>query len=628
MITNQGWKAVAVGPNTVRDFPLTLDVSGVILGGYTDSFNTLLLNYTGFEIPFNSSSINVGSNSGITAVSSVLNVLANGTGSGDLSIFSVFNQGDGAVVNADRINLGNLSSPGLGFGNYNLTNGSINAGSIAAWNGSSFNHLDGAVTISDVSLGGANANNIAHYKIANGSLAAGTIEMQRGDFTQSGGSVSAPLYLGAATYTLSAGTLHLPGITIPYVHYGPQNPGGFLPYNATLLQTGGTNFCDGPLIAYHEYGAPGVPVAGIGPGRYILSNGVLNVSSTVRSWTGGGFAQWGGSHTNASTEVRGEIYPGWEIRAGHYVLGGGTLVTPSISIRLGDFSQSDGINQVSGEVAVGTAGSPAQFNLSGGLLTDNTAVVDATNPSTPGRLPATFTQTGGTHVITNLLRLIGPPPGFYQPPFNNAAGYSLSAGILNAPNIQIDNGASFTHNGGTLTTSGLLNLGTQASWNENTAGQQFGQLLLSARAGSNASLSLPANNCVVRFANSSSVVWSNQALLYIDNWNGSSAGNGKHQFYFGSNSSGLTQLQLSQIKFRNPAGTTGTIAARTLSTGEIVPDRFLTVNRAADHLVIEWGSGTLQSATNVTGPYEDVNVATSPYSAPFTGPQRFFRIRN
>jgi len=41
MITNQGWKAIAIGPNTSQNFSQTLNVSSVILGGYTDSFNVL-----------------------------------------------------------------------------------------------------------------------------------------------------------------------------------------------------------------------------------------------------------------------------------------------------------------------------------------------------------------------------------------------------------------------------------------------------------------------------------------------------------------------------------------------------------------------------------------------------------
>jgi hypothetical protein len=33
MLTNQGWKAIAIGPNTVQNFSETLNVSSVILGG-------------------------------------------------------------------------------------------------------------------------------------------------------------------------------------------------------------------------------------------------------------------------------------------------------------------------------------------------------------------------------------------------------------------------------------------------------------------------------------------------------------------------------------------------------------------------------------------------------------------
>src|SRR5947199_10875626 len=67
MLTNQGWKAIAIWPATSQEFSESLNVASVILGGYTDSFNTLLLNYAGFEVPLTTGSINVGTNSGVTA---------------------------------------------------------------------------------------------------------------------------------------------------------------------------------------------------------------------------------------------------------------------------------------------------------------------------------------------------------------------------------------------------------------------------------------------------------------------------------------------------------------------------------------------------------------------------------
>jgi hypothetical protein len=634
MITNQGWKAVGIGTNTTQKFPGTLDVSSVILGGYTDSFNTLLLNYAGLEVPLTTGSMNVGSNSAVTVLASVVSVLATNSAPGDISIFSAFNQGEQAIVNAHAIRMGDLFNPGAGPGTYNETNGTIHTAVISAWAGSTFNQFGGSNQIDgELNLGGADNANVAHYRIASGSLTASSIELERGDFNQTDGSVAAGLYLGAATYRLSGGTLQVPGITIPNVHYGLQNPGGFLAADATLLQTGGTNFCNGTLTAYHEYGAPGVGVPFIGPGRYVLSNGVLCVSSTVHSWMGD-FLQWGGWHTNAGTEVTGGIYPNWEIRTGSFTLGGGTLVTPSISVALGTFTQSGGTNQVSGNVNIGIpmpgreGGSPATFTLAGGLLTDLNTSIDATHPAVPAPQYALFSQSGGSHIVTNLLHIsgIGGSYGSYYY-YYGQPGYVLSGGGLNAPNIQIDSGGVFDHQGGALTSSGLLNLAA-ATWYEKTSGQQFGQLLLSAPAGSNATFSLPSGNCVLHFANSSSVAWANQATLFIDNWKGSPSGGGQHQFIFGSSSSALTPQQVSQIQFRNPAGASGTFPARILSTGEIVPDRFLAAHKGSNSLVIEWSSGTLQSATNVTGPYENVSGATSPYTAPLTAPQQFFRIRN
>src|SRR5207237_7667358 len=81
MITNQGWKAVAIGPNTVQNFAQTLSVSNVFLGGYTDSFNVLLLNYAGLQTPlvigptnYYSGSLVVGSNSSVMMLSSALQI--------------------------------------------------------------------------------------------------------------------------------------------------------------------------------------------------------------------------------------------------------------------------------------------------------------------------------------------------------------------------------------------------------------------------------------------------------------------------------------------------------------------------------------------------------------------------
>jgi hypothetical protein len=44
-------------------------------------------------------------------------------------------------------------------------------------------------------------------------------------------------------------------------------------------------------------------------------------------------------------------------------------------------------------------------------------------------------------------------------------------------------------------------------------------------------------------------------------------------------------------------------------------------------LVLTWSQGTLQSAPTVTGNYNDINGATSPYTNSITPGQQYFRVR-
>src|SRR2546430_3592277 len=66
LITNSGWKAVAITPNTVANYPQSLDPSSIYLTGSTDSFNVLLLNYIGFDRPLTTSGLMIGSNAALT----------------------------------------------------------------------------------------------------------------------------------------------------------------------------------------------------------------------------------------------------------------------------------------------------------------------------------------------------------------------------------------------------------------------------------------------------------------------------------------------------------------------------------------------------------------------------------
>ncbi len=77
---------------------------------------------------------------------------------------------------------------------------------------------------------------------------------------------------------------------------------------------------------------------------------------------------------------------------------------------------------------------------------------------------------------------------------------------------------------------------------------------------------------VLRFADSSAAAWTAGRQLVIREWNGSAAGGGAEQVFFGASAGGLTAGQLTQVGFMNPAGfAAGLYHATLLASGEVVP---------------------------------------------------------
>lgn len=133
-----------------------------------------------------------------------------------------------------------------------------------------------------------------------------------------------------------------------------------------------------------------------------------------------------------------------------------------------------------------------------------------------------------------------------------------------ASNDRVKDTATMTLNGGTFNTAGLSEHGAS----NNTAG--IGALTLQ----SSSVLDLANGASVIAFANSSAATWTAGATLSIYNWSGTAVtGNGTDQVYFGTSTTGLTALQLSQISFYSDSGTTflGTATWGSDLDGEIVP---------------------------------------------------------
>jgi hypothetical protein len=592
LITNGGFKAVQIWQGTVQNHPETLNIAGLIITSPPGSQNTLLMNFAGVLHPLVIGGgdllgfLIINPNATFTMLSSALQVrnAINGTTTqGAFSIGGTFNATD-SLVAAGFMNLGDVG-PGV----FNATNTLVNIGvenmsSLPA----AFHQQGGSNIVTTLNLAG-------EYDLYAGFFS-GAINLRGGTFHEFGGAASATLAYTFGSYILGGGILTTPDLTIPI----PPSAGN--EHTGSFLQNGGTNFTG--AISIGSLGP-----SSIGEGSYVLSNGVLFATGSLTLGPPGSFAQWGGLQTNNGINVEGSLDRFGAAQPSSFVLGAGTVFTPFINVGIATFAQSGGSNFVSGAVTLSGAASNV-FKLSGGRLADlNTTVFGSTNGG--------FFQSGGVHVVTNLLTITGQVPGF--------AGYVLSGGQLIVSNMLVAGGTAFHHTGGTLSQSGLITV-AGGTVDEQTAVQTFGPLQLSA---GNSSLLMRTNGAsILHFADSHTLVWSNSAMLTIENWKGSPTGGGAQQVIFGNSAGALTTQQLSQIKFHNPDGIPGTFPARILSTGEIVPDQLMMWSMINHQLVIQWSSGwTLQSATNAPGPFNDVAGATSPYTNHFTGPKVFYRLR-
>ena len=118
-ISNPGWKAVQISWITSGNFPQSLNMRDLTISSPVDSYNTLLLNFAGYDVPLTVNySMTVGNNSAVTMYGSALNI-ATPTGVG-LSVGGEFNQNDSSQVSGTQVDVG-----WVGPGVYNLNSGTL-----------------------------------------------------------------------------------------------------------------------------------------------------------------------------------------------------------------------------------------------------------------------------------------------------------------------------------------------------------------------------------------------------------------------------------------------------------------------------------------------------------------------
>jgi len=565
MITNSGWKAVAINPSTPVNFPGSMTVSNLTIRGATNTENTLLLNYVGTAAPL-----------------TVLNGLTLQDDGRILDFNSglVVQGGTVVVTNSQMIQDGGFVvttnvQMHLSEAEYNITNGVFEGGTV--WVGvpffSTFNQYGGSVLITNLILGPGNPGPPGSY---------------------------------GGAYALYGGNLSLPGgLTL----LDPNNTAN------SYLQECGTNQTTRVYIEPDIYGnSPSFTLNG-----GLLADNTVNLVGD--DFAGVTLHQNGGTHNVSNTlAIAGGAANGYTPLQSTYQLNGGTLSAGNINLN-GDpgpaaFTQTNGITQAGQINAAGYwfEGATATYlTLSGGTLACSNLF------SSDGGY---ISHSGGVVVVSNVLNFGGYRQTPNRPIYTQ---YTFTDGTLIASNINVG-GDWFIGDGSTnrISNPGFCSLSHVLQISN--AVEQLGVFILA----SNATVDLAGSASRLRFANSSGAIWAGGATLAILDWNGNPSGGGAEQLKFGTDQSGLTSAQLSQIQFR--VGT-NTYSAKILGSGEVVPDQVfrpsVAFSQQGKNLVLTWPPGwSLQSATNAPGPYFDIPDATSPYTNDMTlEPQKFFRLR-
>lgn len=486
-----------------------------------------------------------------------------------------------------------------------------------------------------------------------GNEEAGYLRLHRGRISQDGGLVQTrvALMLNGAEYNLTNGTFEAEFFTFgvgSFILDSFFNQYGGMVKAGTFDLDGETyRLLQGELIVrtnsslkggafVQSGGAHRVPSFSIfqsynggGPGFYSLEGGALAVSnaSVGAFLSGSTLRQTGGNFVITNTFTlsgSSRYYPPVQI-PGTYDLANGTMRAKIVQLNSrfgqGQFVQSGGTVAISEQLRLNVPESDTRsyISLSGGVL----HVASISSEGAGGDIR----QTGGDLIATYGLSFRGfIPPPYYAAGDRRVPRYEFLGGTLGTSDLEIAGelliGSSTARqrisNPGIFKLAGTVRAGD--------CDEELGSFLLAT----NSLIDLGAGKAKLNFT-SAAGNWNTGAVLTFTNWAGSLDGRGDDQVVFRDRAS-ITELQLSKIRFINPAGLpTGDYPAAILETGELVPRNAPRIEAipAANKLTLQWSDGSrLQTSTNVTGPYEDLPAARSPYEVNITeGTQRYFRLK-
>lgn len=538
--TNSADVATFSGTSSITSIAINqagLNVAGLTFDGSTVSSYTIGAN-GGNALSLSAggttqilSTVTSGAHTEIIAAPVSLNgayTFANNAGTSSTSVLQLTGGVSGGVTNAVTMTLG-----GSNTGTNNMISGVIANGSSSA------------LSISKTGGGNWVLNNTANTFTGNVSVSGGSLR------ANNAGSLG-----GATSVTVTGGELALMsntvvnGVTATITGNGTDNMG------ALKSLASGTTQWNGPVVL-------GADQARIGTSN---NNGVFVINGVISSGTNA----WGpairlpNGQTNAAVVFTApNTYKGLtSVVVGTLRLGAeGTLPTTTVvnfgnnSIQGSAFLDLNGTSPtVAGIQTVAGANIPTSiFNNS---ATHSLLTVSNSTNLTFGAAASNVVTIAGNMSLTKAgsgtLTLAGATNSAYT----YTGTTTIAQGTLAlAQNNLLPDAAPITLSGGTFNTGGATN-----GFSDTT-----GAMTLA----SSSSIDLGGNGTaaasILHFANSAATAWS--GTLTIANWGGSTNGGGVDQVYFGSDATGLTAQQLSEITF-----TGFSPGAAILSNGEVVPN--------------------------------------------------------
>ena len=532
------------------------------------------------------------------------------------------------------------------YGNKNISYpGWAGAGAYYDWPGANNGYQN--LNAVDRFIYARNTGNLGTYWDLNGTTAgagsapSGTWDTSSSNWsTDPNGAVAAGPWAGTKAI-FSAGSDATGSYTITVSGVQPVNH--LLVMNGTVTFTGGQLNFTGAGAYFSNY---------VAAGHTAIFNTPFGGGGSPDKW-GPGTAVYNGANTCTGYFTHNE---------GTLALGNNTALS---TVRL-DVGDTTGTKVVTLQSADATAHTLANYlsllavNLNigaGGNLTFTGPINMNANTSAARAIAVNNSTTTFSGVLTNTCGLTKTGPGTLVLSGVSANTYgsasvngntTVSGGTLklskSAGEAAVPNGSVILNAGGTLLLGAANQVGdavpmTLSGGAFQTAGfsEQLGTLKVTA----NSVIDLGAGSSVLRFAASSSTAWTAGTTLTVTNWNGSITGGGPEQVLFGSNNSGLSAAQVSQVRFANPPGfPAGSYAAAILSSGEVVPVTPPTLCGAA-----RAGNGQFQfSLVGVLGCPYDVLTSTdlsnwtvlqtipSPFTFTDTNtsafPHRFYRAQH